>query len=210
MKRAFLLVAVGATAVGAGSVVIDVPGRGVADDREATRAAPASGSYVAQSTGSLSGNPLDGPEPGLQVRAGSRAEVGEFELRSGRKLRLQTADTIDGNSCVINLDPGSGQSSICLEGGLFERRRAAFFVNSNGGPERFSELYLGGVAVPGIGVVALVKTDGGSVELPLNGSRAFLYESTTAELERDVLPTALRLYGRSGRLVETITIPGLR
>lgn len=145
----------------------------------------------------------------LAERPGTRRELGRFELRGGRSARLWTADAVAGTSCLLE-DDSSSASSMCLEGGLFKHHRVAFFVRSEGGPDRFSELHLSGVVAPEVARATVRKSDGTVADLDLGAAGAFVYESTTAELEIDALPAALSLYRRNGTLIETIGIPGHR
>ena len=145
----------------------------------------------------------------IHAKAGSRHDFGEFRLRTGRAVGLYSVDTTDGKSCLVDDDTRVGPSAGCLEGGLFRVRRAAFSVNSTGGPGRFEELYVIGVAAPGIRAVDLVRSDGSRVRLDLSSERAFLVESTAVELEARIHPAGLRLYAAGGQLVETISFPPL-
>lgn len=145
-------------------------------------------------------------EGGPPLKAETRRAVGAFDLAGGRRIHLSTADTSDGTVCLIEEEDGA-ESSTCLEGGLFAMRRAELLVGSQGGPERFSELHVTGIAAPGVRGVALVKTDGGVVRLDLSANRAFVFESPDADLTARIYPTALRLYGPNGRLVETVSFP---
>jgi len=206
MKRVVLLAAVAAAGVALGVVALSLSGR---HDTAGSAAARAPfGTPVSQPVESES--PLERAERHLKVKEGTRKAVGQFTLRGGAKLRVHTADTTDGKSCLIDEVSDVGAGSSCLDNGLFALRKVAFVVNSEGGPERFSELQLVGVAEPGIGAVSLSKTDGTAAELGLTQDGAFLYESTPLELERDVLPSALQLLGKNGKLVQTVTIPSLR
>ena len=206
MTRVFLLAAVavaGAAGVVAGFSTWGRGDPGVSATASAPRGIAASRPLDAES-------PADQAERRLNVKEGTRKAVGQFTLRGGKTLRLDTADTTDGKSCLIDDVSDVSAGSACLENGLFALRKAAFVVNSNGGPDRFNELQLVGVAAPGIGAVSVSKTDGTSVELRLTRDGAFLFESTPAELEQDILPSALQLLGRNGKLVERIAIPSLR
>ena len=145
----------------------------------------------------------------IDAKPGSRRPLGEFTLAGGRSLRLYSVETRNGKSCLVDEDPGVGQSAGCLEGGLFGLRRAAFSVNTDGGPDRFDELYLIGVAAPGIRGVDVVETDGSHRSLELNSEHAFLFQSSPSDLAAGVYPKGLRLYSAAGRLVETITLPPL-
>jgi len=144
---------------------------------------------------------------GLNLDAETKKSLGAFRLSKGRKIELVTARTEDGQSCLIDEDESGTIGGTCLEDGLFGARKVAFSVSTQGGPERFAELYVAGVAAPSVRGIALVKTDGGVVPLGLNAESAFVFESLQADLEARVYPTALRLYGQNGRLVETVTFP---
>lgn len=146
----------------------------------------------------------------LRVKAATRKAVGQFRLRGGGTLRLETADTEGGHGCLVDVEVGAASGSSCFEGGLFAQQKVAFSVNFDGGPDRFRTLYVLGIAAPGVAAVTLSKSDGTSARLELNGARAFLYESSAAELARNVLPSGLEAFGPSGRLVERIAIPSLR
>jgi hypothetical protein len=141
-----------------------------------------------------------------RLKADTKRVLGSFELRKGRTSRVSTADTVDGLGCLIEEDNG-GEMSSCLEGGLFSARKAELVVSSQGGPDRFSELHVVGIAAPSIRGVWMVKTDGTTVQLPLNAQRAFVFESSAEDLDAKVYPTSLRLHGQSGRLVETVDFP---
>ncbi len=147
-----------------------------------------------------------GDESGPRLVEGTRRHVGVFGLSKGRKIRLSTAETVDGMACLIEEDD-IGAGSSCLDDGLFARRKVELLVSSQGGPGKFSELHVAGISAPGIRTITLVKTDGSVVRLDLGASRAFVYESSAADLEERIYPTALRLYAASGRLVETLTFP---
>jgi hypothetical protein len=177
---------------------------GLVGDRPHARPEPAAISALAVSSPSAPAGDVGGM---LSLDTGTTRTLGEFELGGGRRVRLMTADTLDGKSCLFDDDSISGIGATCLERGLFTRRRVAFLVSFEGGPERFSELHVAGVAAPSIRGVSLLKTDGTVVELRLNAGRAFLFESPAADLEARTYPTALRLYGASGKLVETVTFP---
>jgi hypothetical protein len=206
MKRVVLLAALAAACVALAIVAVRVAG---SEDGAGSAVGPAVlGAPVAQPVDTES--PLEGAERRLKVREGTTKAVGQFTLRGGAKLRLDTAETTDGKSCLIDDVSDVGAGSACLEEGLFALRKVAFVVNSEGGPERFDELQLVGVVAPAIGAVSLSKTDGTAVDLRLTTGGAFLFESTTAELELDVLPAALQLLGRNGKLVQTVAIPSLR
>lgn len=150
---------------------------------------------------------LERLERKIKMQGESKDTVGAFELTTGETVHLHTARTDDGQSCLIDEGTLAGASATCVENGLFGIRKVAFFVNSNGGPERFSTLYVGGVAAPSIRSVAVVKTDGSTVREEVNANGAFLIESSGSELERGVYPTALRLFGPSGNVAEVVDFP---
>ena len=152
-------------------------------------------------------SPTERFDGSIDAKPGTQRELGEFRLAGERSLRLYSVETRNGRSCLVDVDSSVGQSAGCLEGGLFGARRAAFSVNTQGGPDRFDELYLVGVAAPDIEAVDLVQTNGSLVRLELNPQRAFLFLSRSADLEARIYPTALRLHGPGGRLAETITFP---
>jgi hypothetical protein len=145
-------------------------------------------------------------ERSIQAKAGSRRSLGELRV-AGRSVRLYSVETTTGKSCLVDEDPRVGPSAGCLDGELFDARRAAFSVNTTGGPGRYDELYLIGVAAPGVGAVALVKSDGSSVRLRLTRDRAFVFESPASELAARIHPSALRLFTPGGRLIEVIDFP---
>lgn len=168
-----------------------------------SRESPAT-TATARSQARVSESSRAGGSPELVV--GTRRQLGVFDLSKGRKVRISTADTVDGLACLIEeADDGTGSS--CLEGGLFSLRRVEFLVSTEGGPEQFASLHLAGVAAPSIRAVALVKTDGTAVQLGLNAERAFVYESPSSDLEARIYPTALRLYAANRKLAETVTFP---
>jgi hypothetical protein len=197
VKRAIFILFVACSAVGFAFV-------GLVGGRPHARPEPAAISALAVSSPSA---PAGDVGELLSLDTGTKRTLGEFELGGGRRVRLMTADTLDGKSCLLDDDSISGIGATCLERGLFTRRRVAFLVSFEGGPERFSELHVAGVAAPSIRGVSLLKTDGTVVELRLNAGRAFVFESPAADLEARTYPTALRLYGASGKLVETVTFP---
>jgi hypothetical protein len=143
----------------------------------------------------------------LRLDPETRKSLGAFRLRKGRKIELATTRAENGLSCLIDEDETGASGGTCLENGLFGSHKVAFSVSSQGGPERFDELYVAGVAEPSVHAIALVKTDGGVVQLGLNAQRAFVFESTLSDLEARVYPTTLRLYGQNGKLVEAVTFP---
>jgi hypothetical protein len=206
---AFVALAVAvAFAAGTGLVVFADWG----GDEGARASAPStSRSSVSNESTAEPSSVLEGLEQRLKVKIGSKKTRGEFALRGGRRLRVHTADTTDRKSCLLDVqEPAEIAGAMCLENGLFGLRKAAFSVSSNGGPARFGELYLLGVAAPGIATVSVSKTDGSTVDVQLNRDHAFLFQSTPSDLEQDILPSGLRLFGSGGKLVEMIEIPSLR
>ena len=206
MKRQLMLVAVAATTIGIAAVLVAVSVRWGRTDESTASSAQKSGSQVSQPSVADDDDPLARLEHSLDVAQETWEDVGAFGLRGGRKVRLHTADAAHGKSCLIESE-ASEASSMCLDRSLFGLHRAAFMIGSNGGPDRFSDLHLSGVAAPAVGGVTLVLTDGSSSELALTDDRAFLFESKASELARGVGPAALRLFGQNGRLLETIPIP---
>jgi hypothetical protein len=202
-----LLIALAAVSVAAGAAFVHIARDGAATR---TSSATSSGRYAAH-TGDVSEEPsasaIERLEHSIKLKAGSKKSLGDVRLSDGRRVRLFSADTDDSKSCFIDDDPEAGSGAGCLEGGLFQVRKAAFSVNARGGPDRFEELYVLGVAAPSIRSVAVVKADGHSVALELNAAHTFVFESPTADLEARVYPVGLRLLGPSGRLVETVTFP---
>ena len=144
---------------------------------------------------------------GLELKPGSERRLGVFKLGHGRDLSLSTADTTDGKSCLIESGEADADSSVCLEDGLFTLRKVAFSVDSQGGPQRFSELHVPGVVASGIRSAEILKTDGSSASLDLSSEGAFVYESPESDLEQAIYPNGFRLYGPSGRLAETVHFP---
>jgi hypothetical protein len=203
MKILIVFTAVASVAAGAALMHLtrDVETRGVS--------AVSSGGYVARSDAPevSPASAIERLERSIKLKAGSKRSLGEVQPADGRRVRLYSADTDDSKSCLIEDDPETGPGAGCLEGSLFHVRKAAFSVNTRGGPDRFEELYLVGVAAPSIREVAVVKADGETVKLELNANRAFLFESPTADLEARVYPVGLRLFGPNRRLVETVTFP---
>jgi len=202
-----LWIALAAVPVVAGAAFVRV-----AEDDGATRAslAASSASYgvlIGNVAEELSTSASERLESSIKLKAGSKKPLGEVQLADGRRVRLFSADTDDSKSCLIEDDPEAGLGAGCLEGGLFRARKAAFSVNAQGGPERFEELYVVGVAAPSIRGVALVKADGSTVALELNAANSFLFESSKPDLEARLYPVGLRLFGSNGKLVETVTFP---
>jgi hypothetical protein len=197
VKRAIFILFVACSAVGFAFV-------GLVGDRPHARPEPAAISALAVSSPSSAAGDVGGV---LSLETETKRTLGEFELGGGRRVRLMTVDTLDGKSCLLDDDSSSGTGATCLEHGLFARRRVAFLVSFEGGPDRFSELRVAGVAAPGVRTVSVVKTDGSSIEVKLTRERAFLFESPAADLAARIYPTALRLYGASERLMETVTFP---
>src|SRR5262245_21049398 len=135
----------------------------------------------------------------------TREELGLFRVARGR-VSLSTADALEAGACLIEGDR-DGETSSCLDDGLFATRKAELIVSSGGGPGHFDELQVVGVVAPSIRSARLVKTDGTEVELVLNARRAFVYESPAGDLAAQVYPTALRMFGSNGKLVDTVDFP---
>ncbi len=180
-------------------------GRGARDDRGSV-GSPVS--YTSQPVrGSGSGSPIERLERSIKMKVGSKKALGDFRLSSGRNVQLSTVDTDDAKACLVEDDPVAGAGAGCLEGGLFRQRRVAFSVNTDGGPGRFDELYVVGVVAPNIASAALILTNGSEVPLRLTRERTFLYESPARDLAVGNHPVGFRLFGPSGRLVETVSFP---
>lgn len=143
----------------------------------------------------------------LVLESGSERSLGAFGLGRGKTLRLATAQTADGQACLLESGQDDPGSSMCLDGGLFGVRRVAFTVDSQGGPDRFTELRVPGVVAPDIRGAEILKTDGSSAPVALTSTGAFVYESPSADLQRGVYPSGFRLYGPNGKLVETVRFP---
>ena len=209
MKRAILFVAVASAA--AGVVVVGLDRSGGNDNADGTTYR-VSGALASQSGGGSTPTPLtaiERLERAIKLKSGTKKAVGEFELSTGQKVRLHTADIEDGQSCLIDEVPDAAAGASCLENGLFALRKVEFFVNSEGNPDQLEQLYVGGVVAPSIRSISVRKTDGSTAQLRLTRERAFLYESSAAELRGGVLPSELRLFGASGKLVEVLRIPPL-
>jgi hypothetical protein len=143
-------------------------------------------------------------------KAETRKQLGRFRVGRGkgqsRLVGISSATTDDGSECLIEEDV-DGEASSCLDDGFFALRKAEVVVSTSGGPDRFDELYVAGVVAPGIRTARVVTTDGSEVATELSSARAFVYESPAEDLEARVYPTAVRLYGPSGRLVDTVAFP---
>ena len=109
---AFSICALAAAAcVALGIVALRVSG---SEDGAVPAAGPAVlGSPVSQPVDTES--PLEGAKHRLKLKEGTRKAVGQFTLRGGAKLRLDTADTTDGKSCLIDDVSDVGAGSACLE-----------------------------------------------------------------------------------------------
>jgi len=144
------------------------------------------------------------------LEAGTRKQLGRFRVGHGknasRLVGLSSAMTEEGSECLVE-DDVDGESSSCLDGGFFALRKAEVVVSTAGGPDQFDELYVAGIVAPGVRAARVVKTDGSEVATELSSERAFIYESTAADLEAKVYPTAVRLFGANGKLVGTVTFP---
>ncbi len=144
----------------------------------------------------------------LDLQAGSQRSLGAFRLSRGRSLDLATASTTDGKSCLLESSGVDPDGSVCSDGGLFVRRKVAFAIESQGrGPDAVSELHVAGVVAPEIRSAELLKSDGSSSQLLLRETGAFVYESPSSELARGVFPSGFRLYGASGKLVQSVQFP---
>lgn len=203
MKR--LLLTAGAVSIVLGLAYAVVTGDG-RDGLTATHTAAPAGSLTSTAA---SQSHSEAPRS-FAAKPGTTKDIGRFVLRGGRELRLRTYETADGMSCLEDREGTSGPGATCAEGGLLRGRRAVYSITFDGGPARFARLYLLGLAAPGIGSVAVQMTDGSVVRAALSPERAFVVESSAAELAQDVVPSALLLYGLSGRLVERIEIPTQR
>jgi hypothetical protein len=154
---------------------------------------------------------VTGPGEGRpRFKVGTRKPLGRFRVGHGmnasRLVGLSSVTTEDGSECLVE-DDVDGESSSCLDGGFFALRKAEILVSTAGGPDRFDELYVAGVVAPVVRAARVVKADGSEVATELSSEGAFLNESTPADLEAKVYPTAVRLFGPSGRLVGTVTFP---
>ena len=144
---------------------------------------------------------------GPRIAPETREHLDAFVLTGGRKIRVSKADTLDGMGCLIEEDEAGAESSSCLEGGLFSKRKAEILVSSRGGPDRFDELHLVAVVAPEVRSASVVKTDGTTVAMRVDPSRTFVFESSVLDLQARVYPTALQLYGPSGKVVEIVDFP---
>jgi hypothetical protein len=202
------IVVLGSVAAGVG-VVYQLRGDGEAHGRAV--AAPFGNRFAAHRgpRPETAESALERLEHSIEMTPGTKRLLGVFELADGRSVRVSTAGAASGKACVIEEDGKGGPSAGCQENGLFGARRVAFSVHSDGGPGELDELYVVGVAAPDVRAVELVETDGRAVRLELSKGQAFLFQSTAANLAARVYPTALRLYGPSGRLLETVTFPSV-
>jgi hypothetical protein len=145
-----------------------------------------------------------------RFKAETRKQLGRFRVGHGtdasRLVGLSSVTTEDGSECLVE-DDLDGESSSCLDGGFFALRKAEVLVSTAGGPDRFDELYVAGIVAPGVRAARVVKADGSEVVAELSPERAFVYESTAADLEARVYPTAVRLFGPNGKLVGSVTFP---
>lgn len=180
-----------------------IVGLGLAVSYE-SRESPSTKAAPRPAAARVSGSRSAAASPELAIE--TKRQLGVFDLGKGRRIRISTADTVDGMACLIEeADDGTGSS--CFDHGFFALRKTEFLVTSQGGPEQFTALRVVGVAAPSIRAVTLVKTDGTAVQLQLNSERAFVYESSSSDLEARIYPTGLRLYGGSRKLAETVTFP---
>ena len=142
-----------------------------------------------------------------EVDRSTEHTLGSFRLSTGRVATLETADATGGLTCLLDQLDLQQPGETCLQNGLFARRKVAFSVNSQGGPGRFSEMYVVGLVAPGIDSATLMKTDGSAATLSLNDEGAFVFESPADDLDAGTYPTGFRLYGPSGKLVQTVMFP---
>lgn len=163
--------------------------------------------YISRAGGGIAGSPLERLERSMKAKPGSRKALGGVRLADGRRIDLYTVETEDAKSCLVEDDPEAGAGGGCLEGGLFQERRVAFSVNTQGGPERFDELYVSGLVAPRIRSADLTLSDGSARPLELSKTGAFVYESTDVELASRILPVGIRLFGPNGTLVEAVSFP---
>ena len=200
MRRVILLAALVAVAAGVGVAF--------AVSRDGGSSAAGTVPEADGQISSVETAPLPG-ERGLKVRPGSRRAVGEFRLRGGRTIQLRTLATSDGKSCLVEVEKPSGVAgSSCFDGELFAGQKVVFAINFDGGPERFGDMYLFGVAGPEVARVAVERTDGSSVDVEPNAEGGFLVQSSPQDLELNLLPTSLRLFARGGAPLGVIEIPG--
>ena len=164
---------------------------------------PASYAYAEVSSGSDNQR----SERAMKLKEGTKRKLGRLRMSDGADLDLFTATTVDGQECLIEEHSRSGVGAGCVEGGLFRRSKVEFSVNTDGGPDRFSSLYVAGLVAPSVGSASLVLTDGTLVRLALTTERTFLYESAQDALGRRTYPTGFRLFGPNGKLVESVTFP---
>jgi hypothetical protein len=192
-------------------VIVTFAGAGYVESRQGAveGITPSTGfvSYNQQGPNATQGPPMERLERTIKMKRGSKTAIGAFALASGRRIELFTAETEDAHSCLIEHDTEAGAGAGCLEGGLFAARKVAFSVNTDGGPERFDELYVVGVVAPSIRSAALVLTDGREVPLRLAGEGSFLFEGSRSDLAEGTYPHQFRLFGPNGKLVETVSFP---
>jgi len=198
MSRAIILAAVTVFAVGVGAALL----AGHEGDEPAPAAAGGRSEAISSTTDATP--PV---ERGLKVRSGSRKEVGAFPLRDGREVHLRTLSTTDGKSCLVQEEPSGAAGFSCLDGGLFAGRKVVWVVNFDGGPGRFSDMYLYGVAAPEVTRVSVERTDGSMVDVEPNADGGFVVESSPRDLELSVFPSGIRLYARGGASLGAIEIP---
>jgi hypothetical protein len=203
MTRARVLVAAAAAVAGALSVLI-------AMNRGGNAESPSLGAERDQIAHVSEPGSLAAAERALEVLPGTRTTVGEFEVRGSRSIRLHTAETSDGRSCLIDEAPRTGWGSTCVARESLGPRKVLVLVSSDGGPHRFGELHVAGAAGTAVASLTLTFSDGSTADLALTPERGFLYESPARDLERDVLPVALRAYGRTGRLLQAVEFPSAR
>jgi hypothetical protein len=202
MRKLLFVAAAGAVIVGVASVAI-LQGA----ESASTRAHRTS----EQSLREVGASGQEGIVPrAVRERPGTRKEVGRVRLRNGDVLRIRIFETIDGMSCVEDVQGDSGPGSSCAHGDLLDGRNVFYSISSDGGPARFSSMVVVGLVSSRVGSIALQKTDGSSTPGALSRDRAFAIELTPTELASDALPAALLLFGRNGELLERRGIPSPR
>jgi hypothetical protein len=143
-----------------------------------------------------------------KVRPETRRVIGRFQTQMG-VVELLVASTKGGQTCLIDIAPSRAEGTGCSDGPLFADGKVEWTITSDGGPDRFSMMYLAGVVSPGVSRIVVLRSDGSEQEAQLNSERAFVFSSTADELARDVLPAGFRAYNRGGRLVDSEDIPRL-
>jgi hypothetical protein len=146
----------------------------------------------------------------LKVRPETRKVLGRFPLPQGGEVTLEIARTRGAQSCVIDTSPSGVEGRSCSDTRFFDDEHVVWSITGDGGPERFAELYVSGIAGPGVARVVILRSDGTTAEASLNRERAFVVAGTADELARDAVPAGIRAYGRGGKLLESVDIPRVR